>query len=426
MALTRYNQPRTVTGPIRPREIGSSSNTGTGTTSTTRTGTTSPSAFPSGSTLTTGPYAGGQLGPGVTADAAGNLYVNGNRVQFTTGGQQGQIVGSQEAAAIRARGGQVTPATDVLTPSGQMAVEQYNVTYDPQSVRVPFSTTPSTSGEDDAHSEYYRSRIEAAQAGLDPTNLPSTYDLTGLPNPYAMSLTGGGESAATRAARQGAINQGTYLLSLMSQTPTQYSGLREGLGSVFAPARTSAETSYQTALQALQGRRGEAETLAGQGQAALGAYLAANQPRAYANLPQAQAPELQPDVVARYAAAIGVPTTAIGQAAAQAAVEAQAAGGGYNRLLDTLRAAEASGQASRLAELEMLKNVQGAGIQQLYGAGAQQLEATRQAALNQIAQQQAAQEFALRQAELSRQQALQQALLGVYGTGYVNPLNFGG
>jgi hypothetical protein len=106
----------------------------------------------------------------------------------------------------------------------------------------------------------------------------------------------------------------------------------------------------------------------------------------------------------------------------EAAVAQQGNVDAYNRLLGNLQAAETSGQASRLAELEMLKNVQGAGIQQLYGAGAQQLEAQRQAALNQIAQARAAQQFAINQAQLANQQGLQQALLGVYGTGYIkNP-----
>ncbi len=229
---------------------------------------------------------------------------------------------------------------------------------------------------------------------------------------------------AREAAARGAVAQANFLTTQLGQVPGQYASLIGQAPQAFEPARQAAETGYQTALQALQGRRGEAERLAAQGQTALGEYLAANQPRAYANLPQAQAPTLAPSTVAQYAAAIGAPTTAIGEAAAQAAVEAQAAGGGYNRLLDTLRAAESSGQASRLAELEMLRNVQGAGIQQLYGAGAQQLEATRQAALNQIAQQQAQQIFALQQAQAAREQSYRDALASLYGTGnltYIPP-----
>ena len=137
---------------------------------------------------------------------------------------------------------------------------------------------------------------------------------------------------AREAAARGAVAQANFLTTQLGQVPTQYASLIGQLPQAYDPARQAAETGYQTALQALQGRRGEAETLAGQGQAALGAYLAANQPRAYASLPQAQAPTLSPNTVAQYAAAIGAPTTAIGEAAAQAAVEAQAAGGGYNRL----------------------------------------------------------------------------------------------
>lgn len=230
-----------------------------------------------------------------------------------------------------------------------------------------------------------------------------------------------GETTPQRLAREakarGAEQQAKFLTDYLGTVPSQYEGLIGKVGEAFAPARQAAQTAYATALEALTGRRTQAETLAGQGQTALANYLAANQPRAYSSLPAAQAPTLSPDVVARYASAIGAPTTAIGQTAAQAAVEAQASAGGYDRLINTLRAAQESGQASRLAELEMLRNVQGAGIQQLYGAGSQQLEAQRQAALSQIAQQEAAKTLAFQEAQVAEQRRLRDALSALYGTG---------
>ena len=425
MALINY---RTTVGR-KPGEVGTQTTGG----SASSTMTTQP-----GGTLTTGRYAGSQLGPGVTADAAGNLYVNGKPVQFTTGGQQGQIVGASEADAIRAAGGTVTRATDVLTPSGKMSVEQYNVVYDPASRRVPLNrpatgsgSSSGTGGTPFTSADVMEGRLALGQPATPRGAEDYTYDLSNLPNPYAVTVSGGGggltsaQSLADRLARQGASNQQAYLLSLMSQTPTQYSGLLSNLASAFAPARTAAETAYSTALTALQGRRAQAQELLGQGQTALSEYLRANPQRAFATAQQAQAPQLAPDAVARYAAAIGAPTAGLGAAAVEAAVGAQGAVDAYNRMLQQRQASETQQNASRLAELEMLKNVQAAGLESLYGGGAQQLEAQRQAALAQIAQQQSAQEFALRQAQLAREQALQQALLGVYGTGYVNPLNFG-
>jgi hypothetical protein len=312
--------------------------------------------------------------------------------------------------------------------------------YKPRTVARPMGTTPVEPVNTNLRTspDVMESRIGYGMPASPLTTTQGTQD------PYGDLTTGYGDwganvvfpssgsgltaaqKEALKATKTGASNQSKYLLDLLTKTPQDYQSLIGKVGTSLAPAREAAQTAYATALQALTGRRTQAETLAGQGQTALANYLAANQPRAYSSLPAAQAPTLSPDVVARYASAIGAPTTAIGQTAAQAAVEAQAAAGGYDRLINTLRAAQESGQASRLAELEMLRNVQGAGIQQLYGAGSQQLEAQRQAALTQIAQQQAAQEFALQQAQLARQQALQQALLGVYGTGYANPLNFGG
>jgi len=321
MALTRYNQPRIVTGPIRPRETGTTDTTGT-------------------------------------------------------------TVGRPSADVMEARILRGQPATPLggTTPAGQ----------DPYGDLIsPFDWSSLTSGWFTAPGSTSSSALTAAQ------------------------------KLADKRGQQGATAQQAYFNQLLSGVGGEYNTLRQNVGTVYAPARTAAEQSYQTALAALGGRRTQAETLAGQGRTALGEYLAANTPRAYAGLPQAQAPTLSPNTVAQYAAAIGAPTTAIGQAAAQAAVEAQAAGGGYNRLLDVLRAAEASGQASRLAELQMLGNVQGAGIEQLYGTGAQQLEAARQAALSQIAQQEAQARFGIEQAEVARRQALQQALAQIYGTGYL-------
>lgn len=261
--------------------------------------------------------------------------------------------------------------------------------------------------------------------GIDTTGLPTFYP------PYTWDGSGGGGGGSTYwqdrdDARAGAQAQLDYLNRLIRANRAQYGSLVGNLGSAFNASRTAAQNQYAAALAALQGRRTEATTLAGQGQQALADYLASNVPSAFAQLPQATGPTLEPDVVSQYAQAIGTPTAPIGEAAVRAATEYAGGSDAYNRLLSNLQASEANTQASRLAELEMLKNVQNAQIQQLYGGGATTLEQQRLAALNALAQEQAQQRYVIDQQRIAREQAIQQALAQVYGTGYVpfNPATF--
>jgi hypothetical protein len=230
-----------------------------------------------------------------------------------------------------------------------------------------------------------------------------------------------GETTPQRYAREaqtrGAEQQAKFLTDYLGTIPNQYQGLIGGVGQAFAPAREAAQTSYQTALEQLGGRRTQAETLAGQGQTALQTYLQQNAQRAYAQIPQAAATGATTDAVARYAQSIGVPVASMASAAQAGADLERGAVGSYNRLLSNLQASEAAQQASRLAELEMLRNVQSAGIQQLYGAGSQQLEAQRQAALNQIAMQESAKILAFQEAQAAEERRLRDALASLYGTG---------
>jgi hypothetical protein len=269
-----------------------------------------------------------------------------------------------------------------------------------------------------------------AQAGDNNDETPPPFGYPSWDAFYA-SLYGGGSSGgggtftgetkpqrfAREAAARGAVQQAKFLTDYLASVPTSYEGLISGVGSAFAPARTAAETAYTTALTALQGRRTQAQELLGQGQTALSEYLRANPQQAFATAQQAQAAQLAPDAVARYAAAIGAPTAGLGAAAVEAAVGAQGAVDAYNRMLQQRQASEGQQNASRLAELEMLKNVQAAGLEGFYGTGAQQLEAQRQAALSQIAQQEAAKVLSLQEARAAEERRLRDALAAIYGTG---------
>jgi hypothetical protein len=386
----------------------------------------------SGGVVSSGQFAGTVLGPGITQDRAGNIYVNGKPVQFTTGGQQGQTVGRVEAEAIRAAGGTVRPATDVLSSSGgPMPLEQYTVTNDPRSRNVPLksSGTGSTGGRPFTSADTMEGRIAAGYAPTPNTVVDLTADPFSDPSLDgdlgSIFGGGGGETTAQRLAREAAVrgagNQASYLSSLLSQAPNQYKTLLDAIAANRTAQETNVNTQYNTAIQNLKDRLAGAQTTTTTGYDALKAYLAANAPSAYSQLPQAQAPTLSPDSVLRYAQAIGAPTQAIGEAAVQAAAPYAGTADAYNRLLVNLQASQANAQTSRMAEEQMARTLAGQGLTAQSTAQQNALEGQRAAALDTILRQIQAQQLGVQQGQLGYEQGLQQALAGVYGTGYVAP-----
>jgi hypothetical protein len=236
---------------------------------------------------------------------------------------------------------------------------------------------------------------------------------------------GGGESAAQRLAREaamrGAQGSASYLQQLQGGTEAQYAPLLAQIAASRTALEGGVNTNYQTALANLASRVGTAGTETTAAYDALRARLEAAAPRAYANLPAAQAPMLSQDVVSRYAQAIGAPTGAIGQAAVEAAVPYAGTADAYNRLIDTLRANEAAGQTSRLAGVDMGRTSTASRIAAQNLASQNALEVQRNAALAQILQSIQGQELGVSQSRLGYEQGLAQALAGIYGSGYVTP-----
>jgi len=169
------------------------------------------------------------------------------------------------------------------------------------------------------------------------------------------------------------------------------------------------------------GLRGDVQTAYGTatgqvtaGYDALRTWLQNNAPRAYANAPIATATPVD-NALAAYQRAQGVSSAPVD---AQVAAMNVAAGGGaanYNNLLNVLRAAETSGQTSRLAEEQMSR----------LGAG-NALTAAQTAALANLATQQATAESGVRgqfgqtrlaaeQARIQRRQQLEDALRALVG-----------
>jgi hypothetical protein len=242
------------------------------------------------------------------------------------------------------------------------------------------------------------------------------------------SIFGGGSGGLTElqrtqiaAATRGAGNQASYLSNLLNQSPNQYKTLLDTIAANRTQQEANVNTQYNTAIKNLQDRLAGAQTTTTTGYDALKKYLETNAPSAYSQLPQAQAPTLSPDSVLRYAQAIGAPTQAIGEAAVQAAAPYAGTADAYNRLLANLQASQANAQTSRMAEEQMARNLAGQGLTAQSTAQQNALEGQRAAALDTILRQIQAQQFGVQQGQLGYEQGLQQALAGVYGTGYVAP-----
>jgi len=227
-------------------------------------------------------------------------------------------------------------------------------------------------------------------------------------------------AAAAERARTGAQYQAgqiqKQLLTAGHIDPTLLSTLE---------SQKSAQEKYvNDQLAALQARLGTSYTTASglqtQGFDALRNYLTANAPTAYAQAPRATAAPVVNDL-AQYMASQGVDAARVqpGLLAAQAA--AQGGATNYNNLLNTLAAQSAAGQESRLAEQQMAQQLAAA---QLGAYKAQQegtLTTQQLAALQDIQSQYNTAKFQAQQQAIARQQALQDALNSLYGTGYVAP-----
>lgn len=173
-------------------------------------------------------------------------------------------------------------------------------------------------------------------------------------------------------------------------------------------------------LKTLQERQGQATGLTQTGYSNLMNYLARNQPTAFAQAQRAM-PTITETGLGQYMAGQGVSPAAAQEAERLANIQAAGGASNYNQLLNVLAAREQAGQTSRQAEAEMGLATQLANLQAIYGQGASQLEQQRLGALAQLAQQISAARLQAAQQKAARDQAIQDALAALYGTGYVKP-----
>jgi len=173
-------------------------------------------------------------------------------------------------------------------------------------------------------------------------------------------------------------------------------------------------------LKQLQERQGQATGLTTTGFSNLQNYLARNQPTAFAQAQRAM-PTITQTGLGQYMAGQGVSPAAAQEAERLANIQSAGGASNYNQLLNVLAAREQAGQTSRQAEAEMGLASQLANLQAIYGQGTSQLEQQRLGALAQLAQQISAARLQAAQQKAARDQAIQDALAALYGTGYVKP-----
>jgi hypothetical protein len=225
------------------------------------------------------------------------------------------------------------------------------------------------------------------------------------------------QAAAERATR-GATLQGGYLTGQLNQ------GVPQNLIDLLAGQKATGEqyitNQYDTLMKQLGGAYTRGQDLTTTGYNALQSYLQQNQPNTFAQARQAT-PTAATNDLAQYMGGQGVSTAPVDPTIA--ALNAAAGGGAqnYNALLATLGGLEQSNQQSRLSEAEMGRTL--AGTQLAQGRATQEgsLQQQQLAAMAQLAADQASNRLTLEQQATARDQALQDALASLLGTGYLNP-----
>jgi hypothetical protein len=244
--------------------------------------------------------------------------------------------------------------------------------------------------------------------------------------------------AAQEAAARARLGTGAQVSALQGllNTPTGTGSYREGADRLLGlltgyetdartgitGARTAAENllgqQYGRASGLLFGAPAQGETAAITGAyPALTAYLQANAPTAYANVPTQPAPVSQ-NTLAQYMTGQGTGTAATDQEVAAQNVAAQAGQGNFAGLLDILRRQETAGQTSRLAEAEQASTSARTMLEAQRAAQAGGITQQEQAALSTLAQALLGQRLGVEQGAEQRRTGLQDALLPLLGTGY--------
>ena len=305
-------------------------------------------------------------------------------------------------AVISSKAGKIMPGTKA--PANSFFSTKVAGEFDPTEGSGITTTSTDTSGGSNSGAYSYASALAKIKADQDAATAAVTRATTGAQN-QANYLTG-------------MLNQGIpkNVLDLIGQSETtgkdyitnQYKTLTDQLRGSYVP-----ETNVGTGYLGAQGRTGVAYN-------ALQNYLQQNQPRAFQQAPQTPATSVTNDL-AQYMGGQGVSTAPVDPTVN--ALNAAAGGGAqnYNSLLATLGQLQQSNQESRMAEQQMGRSGALSGLEQIYqgqtgGLQQQQLQALAELQSNIFGQRLTAEQQAA-----ARNQAIQDALAGLLGAGYINP-----
>ena len=258
--------------------------------------------------------------------------------------------------------------------------------------------------------------------GITPTSSGSGSSAAAIKNAETARLKyesdlAAGEAAAERL-RTGAATQAAYLRSLLGQgVPSSITG---EIGAQETAGRSYINTQAQNLLERLAGALSTGQQFTTQGYDTLRNYLTANPARAYAQAQRA-VPTVTNNALAQYMQAQGVDPSMAQPAVDQANLAALGGATNYNQLLNVLSGAEASGQASRMSEEQMARALAGSQLQSIYGSGRANVESEQLSALNALATQISNARITAAQQQAAQETAIQNALAGIYGTGYTAP-----
>lgn len=226
--------------------------------------------------------------------------------------------------------------------------------------------------------------------------------------------------AAAELARLGAQRTADYYRNILGQGAMNIGGLTEQIGEQERAGQQYIADQYDMLSRLLGERRGQAEQLQTQGFNALQTYLGQNPMQAYAQA-QNVMPTVTQNALTQYMQSRGLETAPTQEATD--ILNAQLAGGAanYNQLLNVLRASETQQQQSRAAEEQMARTLAGANLGAIYGTATSNLEQTRLAALADLASRVQAARLQAERDRLAREQAIQDAIAKVLGTGTVAP-----
>lgn len=235
-------------------------------------------------------------------------------------------------------------------------------------------------------------------------------------------------AAAVNRATQGSQYQANYLTGLLNQgVPSAITNL---LGTSETAGRKYIEDQYNLLAKQLLGQYAPETNvgtgfLGAQGRTtaaynALQNYLRQNQPTAYTQAPRQMARPMTSDVL-NYLAGQGVSGAPVQSQVDLANLAAQGGAANYNALLDTLATAQAAAAQSRQAEEQMARSAALSGLQGIYQGQAGGLQQQQLQALAELQANITNQRIAAENAANARNQAIQDALATVLGTGYISP-----